>query len=92
MPTQGICKFCNRPVYWAYHKKGTQWGTLGTPMPVDVEPVDGGNVILTANKDHAFYRVLKIGETPKEGEKRRVSHLATCPEILARKARAKVKK
>ena len=86
---QSTCKFCERPVYWALHIKGTQSGTKGSSMPVDIEPVEDGNIVLSTNGTVIHYRVLKNGEMLKPGEKRRNSHFRTCPQWLARKGKGK---
>ena len=59
-------------------------------MPVDIEPVADGNIVLSANGvGEIHYRVLKNGEMLKPGEKRRNSHFRTCPQWLARKGKGK---
>lgn len=61
-------------------------------MPVDAEPVEGGNVILYRRGRSCVARSLKKGEAPGPGEKTRMPHHATCPHAAhwhaARKARA----
>jgi hypothetical protein len=57
------CRTCRAPILWAK--------TLtGIPIPLDPEPVDGGNVELQNGVAH----VVK----PEPGVKRLVSHFTTC--------------
>lgn len=53
--------------------------TTGRPVPVDAEPVEGGNVVLYRRGNTAISRVLRKGEQPAPGEKTRMPHHATCP-------------
>lgn len=45
------------------------------PMPLDVEPVPDGNVVLERG---GFARVLRKGETVEDGRLRYVAHWVTC--------------
>lgn len=47
-------------------------------MPVDYDPVPDGNVILYQRGDDLVAKVLKEGELPAPGEKRRFAHHKTC--------------
>lgn len=81
--TDQVCRSCEAPVTWAITKNGKS-------MPLDRDPVEGGNVRLTGQ--------TVIGHTGREGpecevigagtftedelaanEPRYVSHFATCP-------------
>ena len=54
----------------------------GRKMPIDPDPVEGGNVIkLWIDPDgNKVIRVLGKGETTETPRKRYVSHFATCPD------------
>lgn len=61
------CKSCGQPIVWALTTKGRR-------MPIDPEPVAGGNVdvAVIAGVRHA------IGTAPGEGT--HVSHFSSCPD------------
>lgn len=76
------CRSCGAPIRWTRT-------TQGKTMPIDAEPVEGGNVILTGSESstRAGSRVPVVrvidpqhpslpGVDPGE---RFVSHFATCP-------------
>jgi len=60
------CRSCNAPILWARSAKGKR-----RPMPLDPEPVPGGNVELVDGEAW----VVK----PDPNVPRYVSHFATCP-------------
>lgn len=60
------CRSCGKEINWSRTMKDK-------PIPIDPEPVLGGNVILEANG--ALARVVK----PDPGVRRFVSHFSTCP-------------
>lgn len=68
------CRTCQKPIIWTRTTKGKL-------MPVDPEPVSGGNVVLTSGNDAPTSEVVG----PKEAARRRdlglllhVSHFSTC--------------
>jgi hypothetical protein len=76
------CRSCQAEIRWA---------TLpdGKPMPLDANPVDGGNVAVHRHLSGVLYaRVLKAGEEPEPHERRGVSHFATCSDAAAFRRRA----
>lgn len=66
------CRSCGARVVWARHF------TTGKSAPIDVEPVDGGNVALWPDDDtgDAVYSIPKNGALSGP---LRTSHFATCP-------------
>lgn len=68
----GKCRTCGRKIEWARTRKGHA-------LPLDIEPVDGGNVELETAGGELVARVV----TPEPGRVRRVSHFATCPDAVA---------
>lgn len=73
------CKTCQAPVVW---------GTLpsGKRMPVDPEPVAGGNVVVVSGNDGPELQVLNRDQVQKRrnlGLRARTSHFATCPQAKA---------
>lgn len=66
------CGSCGAPIFWAQTESGRS-------MPVDATPVLDGNVVLYDHGGSIRARVLKKGEEPRPGEKRRTSHFQTCP-------------
>ena len=70
------CKSCDAPIVWAVHT------TTGSVAPIDKEPTEGGNVVLTADEIGVTrYRVLTkpAEDTFTEAETFHTSHFATCP-------------
>lgn len=72
-----FCRSCGAEILWA--RTGS-----GRSMPVDVKPVEGGNVQLRYEK-HGLTAVV----APEAPGVKYVSHFSTCPEAAAwRKASA----
>lgn len=75
-PETKPCSSCGAPVIWAEteHKR----------MPVDAEPVEGGNVTLFLSTDGRVLATVGNGVQwdlfAEELEGRYVSHFATCPD------------
>ncbi len=65
------CRSCDAPIVWAVHV------TTGSLAPIDEEPTEGGNVVLTDDAMGIRYRVL--GEPADEAELH-TNHFATCPD------------
>lgn len=68
-PRRGSCRSCGAAIYWALTGSGTS-------MPVDIEPVAGGNVRFVGP---ARVEVLGPIEVELEDGPLFVSHFATCP-------------
>lgn len=70
------CRSCSRPITWATNTK------TGKPMPIDPEPVVGGNVVLTGEGPHQAEVVGKAEVERRRGLGLRlhVSHFTTCPQ------------
>jgi hypothetical protein len=51
----------------------------GKRMPVDPEPVEGGNIMLTREQESSTGTPIAAYVTPDPGVMRHVSHFATCP-------------
>ncbi len=71
------CRACNAPMVWGVTESGAK-------MPVDPEPVEGGNVIVLSDAGLAGPLVKVLGEPTlldglAEPTVRYVSHFATCP-------------
>ena len=69
------CRSCGSPIVW-----GTTVAT-GKRMPVDAEPVVGGNVVMTTGVDGPELLVVKEPERLRrldEGEKLWISHFSSC--------------
>lgn len=76
------CAKCKRPIIFANTKKKGKEDRRGC-MPVDAEPVPGGNVLLE-NKDGELWATV-LG-TPdvreaavRDGKPLYINHFATCP-------------
>lgn len=65
------CRSCRRPVRWAVTPAGKR-------MPVDPEPVEGGNLLLALD-DPPVARVVDPAQLVIDDGQRFVSHFATCP-------------
>jgi hypothetical protein len=70
------CRSCHAPVIWAVTAAGKR-------MPVDAEPVDGGNVLLDQRQDPPLATVVgkqvQAGLFGDDGP-RFASHYVTCPD------------
>lgn len=74
------CRSCNAPIFWGTTENGKR-------EPVDLEPVDGGNIEVVSRErqpdGEIKIRHLKKGEAESatlfEPPPRYVSHFATCP-------------
>jgi len=64
------CRSCDAPIIWAH----TSTGRL---MPVDANPVEGGNLSLKQVGDRIEAQVVEPGKG------KYVSHFATCPQSKA---------
>ena len=71
MPEQSPCRSCGAPMLWVRT-------TAGNLMPLDLEPVPGGNIVLKDGLAHVLKGDLFEGMID-EGP-RYVSHFVTCPE------------
>lgn len=70
------CRSCNARIVWA------RTAFNGTPMPIDVDPVDNGN-ILVEEQEHSgrlTALVLPPGDERIISETTYTSHFATCPD------------
>jgi len=67
------CRSCDAPVDWALTEAGRR-------MPVDAGERPDGNLAVSGHGRMMRARALKDGEQPAEGERRTVSHYATCPD------------
>lgn len=70
-PSVAVCEACGEAIIWCVTATGAK-------MPVDVEPVEGGNVILTAGPAPVAHVVSKRGRQ-RAGRTLYTSHFATCP-------------
>ena len=67
------CKSCHAPIIWGYTINGRR-------MPLDPEPVSGGNLVLDGQKVR--------GATAEDAPGlRRSSHFSTCPEAGSHRRR-----
>ena len=66
------CRSCGAPVIWARTVPG------GKSMPVDPEPFDRGNLVLTGDATHGFD--VSVMDRKDDGHEHYLSHFATCPQ------------
>lgn len=66
------CRSCGRPIRWARTTKAKR-------IPIDLAPVDDGNVTLSDDRD-PIATVHPPGQAPLDAGPRYVSHFATCPD------------
>lgn len=69
------CRSCQAPIVWAFT-------TSGKRIPLDPDPVDDGNVVLSAAVSPGQAPtaiVLPVGQPTLDDDPRYVSHFATCP-------------
>jgi len=64
------CKSCGALIVWAT-------SDTGKAMPVDVEPSEGGTIVLHGTDPNPIFRVLRKGE--KYAGMLYRSHFSTCP-------------
>jgi len=80
------CRSCGAEIVWARTE------TTGRPMPIDVEPVDGGNVVLYEAPDTGELTAHVEGKGPHPvtwpTPLRYVSHFTTCPNAAAHRRKA----
>lgn len=66
------CRSCGAAIYWAQ--------TATSSMPIDVEPREDGNILLTLTpRGMLKARVLRAADTVDPTRNRYTSHFATCP-------------
>ncbi len=66
------CSSCKAKVIWCVTVNGKK-------MPVDVEPVVNGNIVLRKRGDKTMALYIGKNTQQREGEALYVSHFATCP-------------
>lgn len=70
---KATCRSCHEPIIWALSLTGKR-------MPVDVEPTETGNLILSSHRPDPIVTVAsKTGRY--SGQKLYRSHFATCPRV-----------
>lgn len=85
------CRSCHAEIEWVVTERGKN-------MPIDAEPVEGGNLVFTGTIHHSVgrasyreVRYLRKGIQPStllgESEETYVSHFATCPNSEQHRAR-----
>ena len=62
-----FCKSCGAPIVWCRTRSGTR-------IPLDPEPVAGGNLVKDA------FNVVAFVQPDMSATDRYVSHFATCPQ------------
>lgn len=67
----GVCDYCPKPVIWGNTGKAR--------MPVDPQPVAGGNVVLIEKAIGAPHIVVTGDAAAYPGRPRYVSHFDSCP-------------
>jgi len=77
MPNYDACRSCGRPIRWTETEKGKR-------MPVDPEPVRGGNLKLhpiPRPTIDGYLTTVEISQviTPDKHVDAYISHFATCP-------------
>lgn len=77
------CRSCDAPITWTTNV------VTGKRMPVDPEPVEHGNIVLTSGNNGPESRVLTKDELAKRPTKRGLylSHFATCPSAAQHRRR-----
>lgn len=80
-PRPGRCRSCGASVYWVTTDGP---GRGGSTMPVNVDPVPGGNIRFV---DHHRVEVLGPLEVELEGRPLWVSHFVTCPNAATHRRR-----
>lgn len=72
MSAQGKCSSCDAPVIWRTTPKGRT-------IPIDPEPVLGGNIELVGLDACRFLSRNEVFELRSEGALAHRSHFASCP-------------
>ena len=74
-PPVATCSACDEPIIWCLSEAGKH-------MPVDVEPVEGGNLIMSHH--HPVPKVTVVSKGGRyPGQRLYTSHFATCPKAQA---------
>lgn len=72
---RSLCRTCQAAIIWAVSESGTN-------CPIDAEPVEHGNIVLTVRPPLApLARVLSAGEQALASKY--TNHFATCPDAPA---------
>jgi hypothetical protein len=70
---QSACRSCGAPIIWALTRNDKR-------MPIDVGPVEGGNVEIVARDTRRDVPYVVVHAQPPMGvDKLYMSHFATCP-------------
>lgn len=72
MKRRTTCESCNAPILWAQLEPKMTWA------PIDVEPVEGGNIALRKVDGRVIGHVIKKDE--EYNYPRRTNHFQTCPD------------
>lgn len=67
------CRTCEAPIFWAITDGGKR-------MPVDLRPVDDGNLVIVGLADVPRVTVVEQSAPMLDDPPRYVSHFATCPD------------
>lgn len=76
---RGECRGCGNPLLWVETEHGR-------PMPLDPDPVPGGNVVIDASGVAIVF--ARAGQAPKRFD-RYVPHAKTCPAAGASRRRGR---
>ena len=79
------CGSCGAPIVWAKTQRGER-------MPIDAEPSDTGNVLLTGQPPQRRAGVLSRGQAEGAravGQRLHLSHFATCPHAGSHRAQGR---
>ena len=71
------CRSCRAAIRWVK----IEWS--GKKMPIDVTPVENGNVLVAIDSSAAVVSKAEADSLREEGYQLFVSHFATCPNRLA---------
>lgn len=72
------CRSCDASIVWAVH---TATGSLA---PIDKEPTEGGNIILTTDEMGVIrYHIFTKLEAETHTDPAHRSHFATCPDATS---------
>jgi hypothetical protein len=75
LPSGAVCRTCGAPIAWVHTRTGMS-------MPVDPEPVLGGNLVIDVGLVATYVE-------PAPGQRLHVSHLATCPDATTHRRPSK---